>query len=369
MWALRRTAVRALSSTSSLSSLPKARTITSLSPSFLRQPHKPTSITLPRRWASSEAEAKEEPTEDAPVREGEPSQAADLENAMQEDANASTSESPKPSEAATSTTAAEGRTAESTENWNSTDPAVHQPENDSARASPEISHETPSTYQSAAETVREKVSDAVDTVASTVGASSSQFSASTSGTSRFEPKSTIYVGNLFFDVTEADLQKEFGKFGNVIKARLVRDARGLSKGFGYVDYDTVESASAAIEKMHMSIFEGRRLAVAYAAFSSKTFVDRNGDLDKGPMNSPSKTLFIGNMSFEMTDRDLNQLFRSVKNVIDVRVAIDRRTGQPRGFAHADFIDVQSAMNAMEELKVKEVYGRKLRVDFSKQSMK
>jgi nucleolin len=70
------------------------------------------------------------------------------------------------------------------------------------------------------------------------------------------------------------------------------------------------------------------------------------------------------MSFEMTDRDLNALFRGIKNVIDVRVAIDRRTGQPRGFAHADFIDVQSAMDAMKLLETKETYGRKLRLDYS-----
>ena len=70
------------------------------------------------------------------------------------------------------------------------------------------------------------------------------------------------------------------------------------------------------------------------------------------------------MSFEITDRDLSNLFRGVRNVIDVRVAIDRRTGQPRGFAHADFIDVKSAMEAMKVLAEKEIYGRKLKVDFS-----
>jgi nucleolin len=51
--------------------------------------------------------------------------------------------------------------------------------------------------------------------------------------------------------------------------------------------------------------------------------------------------------------------------MDVRVAIDRRTGQPRGFAHADFIDVASATKAREVLKEKTIYGRQLRVDFSK----
>jgi nucleolin len=70
------------------------------------------------------------------------------------------------------------------------------------------------------------------------------------------------------------------------------------------------------------------------------------------------------MSYEMTDRDLNNLFRGIRNVVDVRVAIDRRTGQPRGFAHADFIDVKSAQEALKTLSTKETYGRKLRLDFS-----
>jgi nucleolin len=81
-------------------------------------------------------------------------------------------------------------------------------------------------------------------------------------------------------------------------------------------------------------------------------------------NPPSKTLFIGNMSWEMTDRDLNNLFRGIRNVIDVRVAIDRRTRPPRGFAHADFIDVKSAMEAEKVLQGKETYGRKLKIDYS-----
>jgi RNA recognition motif-containing protein len=70
------------------------------------------------------------------------------------------------------------------------------------------------------------------------------------------------------------------------------------------------------------------------------------------------------MAFEMSDRDLNQLFSKIQNVIDIRVAIDRRTGQPRGFAHAEFTDVASATKAMEELSNREVCGRVLRLDYS-----
>jgi len=111
--------------------------------------------------------------------------------------------------------------------------------------------------------------------------------------------------------------------------------------------------------MNQSIFHGRRMAVQFHRKREPTNLS-----SPRAQTEPSKTLFIGNMSFEMSDKDLNDLFREVRNVVDVRVAIDRRTGAPRGFAHADFIDVESATKAREYLQGKEIYGRKLRVDYS-----
>jgi nucleolin len=119
----------------------------------------------------------------------------------------------------------------------------------------------------------------------------------------------------------------------------------------------------------MQVFEGRNLVVQFHRPKTNTSTNTNsraGGASGGfAYNPPSKTLFIGNMSFEMSDKDLNDLFRDIRNVMDVRVAIDRRTGQPRGFAHADFIDVASATKARELLQDKTIYGRQLRVDFSK----
>ena len=133
--------------------------------------------------------------------------------------------------------------------------------------------------------------------------------------------------------------------------------------FGYVDFKNTADAQAAIDSLNMQVFEGRNLVVQFhrPKDHSKTL----GASGKFEPNQPSKTLFIGNMSFEMSDKDLNDLFRDIRNVMDVRVAIDRRTGQPRGFAHADFIDTASATRAKEILQEKTIYGRQLRVDFSK----
>ena len=120
---------------------------------------------------------------------------------------------------------------------------------------------------------------------------------------------------------------------------------------------SAEQAGKAIEALDQQSVRGRRITVQYAL--------SEGRKPKPAVESaPSKTLFIGNMSFEMSDQDLNNLFKDIENVVDVRVAIDRRTGQPKGFAHADFTDIVSATKAMETLNNKLLYGRGLRVNYS-----
>lgn len=109
---------------------------------------------------------------------------------------------------------------------------------------------------------------------------------------------------------------------------------------------------------HDVVLDGRRILVNYSK------PRRTAPPDRPTNSNPTKTLFIGNLAYDMTDRDLNNLFSKIQNVVDVRVAIDRRTGQPRGFAHAEFIDVESAVKAKESLYDMEVCGRTLRLDYS-----
>ena len=45
-----------------------------------------------------------------------------------------------------------------------------------------------------------------------------------------EPKETVFMGNLFFDVTAEDMRRRMEKFGVVQQVYIVRDNRGISKG-------------------------------------------------------------------------------------------------------------------------------------------
>ncbi|KAJ5999934.1 hypothetical protein N7481_000343, partial [Penicillium waksmanii] len=166
---------------------------------------------------------------------------------------------------------------------------------------------------------------------------------------------TVYVGNLFYDVEAEDLRTRMEQFGTVIQALVVYDNRGLSKGFGYVQFNTTEEARNAIENLHLRVFEGRQLVVQF----SHTQLRQNDQ-----RYEQSNTLFIGNIPYECTDRDVQAIFADIKNLVDVRFAVDRRSGAPRGFCHAEFVGIGAAVKAMEKLRVKRPYGRMLKVEFS-----
>jgi RNA recognition motif-containing protein len=72
----------------------------------------------------------------------------------------------------------------------------------------------------------------------------------------------IYVGNLSYDVTEADLRATFEAFGAVASVSLIKDHySGQSKGFGFVEMPSASEAQAAITGLHGTELMGRTLNV------------------------------------------------------------------------------------------------------------
>lgn len=72
----------------------------------------------------------------------------------------------------------------------------------------------------------------------------------------------VYVGNLSFDVVNADLEEIFAPHGTVKSAQIIMDRdSGRSKGFGFVEMGTASEASAAIAALNGREFKGRDLTV------------------------------------------------------------------------------------------------------------
>jgi len=72
----------------------------------------------------------------------------------------------------------------------------------------------------------------------------------------------IYVGNLSYEVTEADLKEAFEVFGEVDTVKVIKDNyTGRSKGFGFVEMPAKAEAQSAIEGLNGKDLKGRNLNV------------------------------------------------------------------------------------------------------------
>jgi len=82
-----------------------------------------------------------------------------------------------------------------------------------------------------------------------------------------------------------------------------------------------------------------------------------------------KKLYVGNLSANMSDSDLQQLFSSHGIVISAKVIIDRDTNQSRGFGFVEMADDGEALAAIAALDSKDHDGKVLNVNEAKSKNK
>ena len=80
-----------------------------------------------------------------------------------------------------------------------------------------------------------------------------------------EPNQKLFIGGLAWAATDEDLQAAFSAFGEVVSASVVKyPDTGRSKGFGFVEYATVEDATKGKEGMDGKEIAGRAIKVDFA---------------------------------------------------------------------------------------------------------
>jgi RNA recognition motif-containing protein len=76
-------------------------------------------------------------------------------------------------------------------------------------------------------------------------------------------------------------------------------------------------------------------------------------------------LYVGNLSFKISEAELRQTFGQFGTVTDVYIANDRETGRPRGFAFVTFSNETESKLATEKLNGTDLDGRALTVNEAK----
>jgi len=79
----------------------------------------------------------------------------------------------------------------------------------------------------------------------------------------------------------------------------------------------------------------------------------------------SNKLFVGNLSFNTTENDLNDAFAAFGTVTETNLMMDRTTGRPRGFGFVTMSSAEEAQKAIEGMNGRDMDGRTLTVNVAK----
>jgi len=82
-------------------------------------------------------------------------------------------------------------------------------------------------------------------------------------------------------------------------------------------------------------------------------------------NMSNNKLFVGNLSFNTTENDLQDLFAAHGSVVEANLMMDRTSGRPRGFGFVTMSTPEEAEAAITALNGKNIDGRSLTVNVAK----
>ncbi|MDF7809125.1 RNA-binding protein [Pontiellaceae bacterium B12219] len=78
-----------------------------------------------------------------------------------------------------------------------------------------------------------------------------------------------------------------------------------------------------------------------------------------------KRIYVGNLSYNSTEEDIQQLFEQAGTVVSCQLMLDKFTSRSRGFAFVEMETVEEANSAVAKFNEKDLDGRSLRVNIAK----
>lgn len=148
-----------------------------------------------------------------------------------------------------------------------------------------------------------------------------------------------------------------------MSTRIITDREtGRAKGFGYVEFETSDAATKALELSGTDL-DGREIRVDISAPKPPKAAGFGGRVEK-PQGNPTNILFMGNLSFNVTEDEIRQTFGEHGSILSCRFPTDRETGAFKGFGYLEFSSVDEASAAVSSLNGQSIAGRAIRLDYS-----
>ncbi len=150
----------------------------------------------------------------------------------------------------------------------------------------------------------------------------------------------IFIKNLDKAIDHKALHDTFSAFGNILSCKVATDASGMSKGYGFVQFDGEEAAQKAIDKLNGMLLNDKQVFVGH--FVRKQ--ERDSTINKEKFNN----VFVKNLSEGMTEEDLKRIFGEFGPITSVVVMRDG-DGKSKCFGFVNFENADDAARSVEAL--------------------
>ncbi|KAK2398588.1 polyadenylate-binding protein [Trifolium repens] len=155
----------------------------------------------------------------------------------------------------------------------------------------------------------------------------------------------IFIKNLDKTIDHKALHDTFSTFGHILSCKIATDGSGQSKGYGFVQFETAESAQSAIDKLNGMLINDKQVYVGH--FLRKQ--DRDNDLSKTKFNN----VYVKNLSESFSEDDLKNTFGEYGTITSA-VLMKDADGKSKCFGFVNFESPDEAAKAVEALNGKKV---------------
>lgn len=149
--------------------------------------------------------------------------------------------------------------------------------------------------------------------------------------------------NLDKAIDHKALHDTFSTFGNILSCKVATDHSGQSKGYGFVQFDSEESAQKAIDKLNGMLINDKQVYVGHFL--------RRQEREPGLSMAKFNNVYVKNLSELTTEEDLKNVFGEYGTITSVIVMRDG-DGKSKCFGFVNFENTDDAAKAVEALNGK-----------------